>query len=89
MAEKDFAKIVRASNGQQVLYYIETNSEEGCDVVHQVSHFDGFTADLTVTATEHGTETGSLYKYLAKVSVKNADALIAHITKMMSGNANP
>ncbi len=80
---KDFARIVRASNGQQVLFFVDNDAEEECDVLHQIAHFDGFSVDMKMQATEKGTEKGSAYKWLEEVDVKWADALIREVETMM------
>jgi hypothetical protein len=39
----DFAKIVRATNGQQVLFYLETDADEG-NILHSIVTFAEYQA---------------------------------------------
>lgn len=41
---RDFAKIVAASDGRQVLFYIDPNG--GDYVLHQIANYDGLQADM-------------------------------------------
>jgi len=70
----DFAKIVRASNGQQVLFYTEVSCDEG-NVLHCVANFDDLQADLKFG----GLPDDAFAEALAKADTKMADSVLAQV----------
>lgn len=75
----DFAKIVRASCGAQVLFYVEPDS--GDCRLHQVVNMDGAQADLSI-GFESGDEDKNeqlAFEALDRVSVAHADEIIAYM----------
>lgn len=64
----DFAKIIRGSNGQQVLFYLE-DSEEDPTTLHCVASYQGIHADMKL---------GGLPEDAFKAALGKADAAMAN-----------
>jgi len=77
---QDFAKIMRASNGQQVLFWFEpdTEDEDEGTKMHIMVHFDDWVVDMTITFKEQD----DAQKYLEGVGQATADAGIRMIKEM-------
>lgn len=80
--ERDFAKIVRASCGAQVLFFVEPDG--GDYKVHQVVNVQGAQADLCMGfSNEDADENERLaYKMIDGLGVETADMLIAHVAEV-------
>lgn len=85
MEHKDFAKIVRATDGRQVLYYVEPEGDDY--LLHQVVPFDGFQADVKIGFNSADAEKNELTAYAAFdcMAQQQADNVIALVQKMMHG----
>jgi hypothetical protein len=70
----DFARIVRASNGQQVLFYLETIADEGT-TLHCMARFDTYQGALRLSGIQDDTFDG----VLARVDVAMADSVLGQI----------
>lgn len=83
MSGRDFAKIVRASDGRQVLFYVEPSG--GDYKLNQVADHGGFMATMTRDFTHEDAELNErgAYSMLERVGQKEADALIAEVTNLM------
>jgi hypothetical protein len=81
MAHVDFAKIERASNGQQVLFWFEPDQDDEDEdtKIHCIAHFDDFTTDMAFSVSEGE----DAIKFLSNVGVAQADAIIRQIEQMM------
>lgn len=82
----DFAKIVRASNNQQVLVFYEPDSESADDdfVAHCMTAMDFGTADIkTYTTNEEAAR-----RYVEGFGKDNADRFIQFIEKQTRGISN-
>jgi len=81
----DFAKIIRATDGRQVLFYVEP---EGGDYhLHQVINYNGLQADLKVGFTseeEDKNERGAMAMF-ESANQERADNVIKVIAGMMEG----
>lgn len=81
----DFAKIVRASDGRQVLFYVEP---EGGDYrIHQVVNYNGIQADLNVgffSEDEDKNKRGAMTMFDSS-NQERADNVIKAIAGMMEG----
>ena len=80
---KDFAKIVRTSDGRQALYYLEDNAEEDCTYLHQIIALDGCTVDTKLTINAQKTA----HQMMAAMTEANADALL-RIMQLMGMSAD-
>ena len=82
MAARDFAKIVRASNGLQVLFYVELDG--GDYKAHQVVTMSDAQVDLAVgfDGDDEDANERKAYAMLDALGVEHADQLIAHVAKM-------
>ena len=70
----DFARIVRASNGQQVLFYLETDAEDG-NTLHCMARFDTYQGSFRMSGLPDDTFAG----VLARVDVAMADSVLGQI----------
>jgi hypothetical protein len=73
----DFAKIVRAASGQQVLFFKEADSDDG-NVLHCVASFDGFQADMKVA----GMPDTAFDTVLDRVDMELADKVLAQVAEL-------
>lgn len=73
----DFAKIVRAASGQQVLFFKEAGSDDG-NLLHCVASFDGFQADMKVA----GMPDAAFDTVLARVDMDLADKVLAQVAEL-------
>ncbi len=82
---KDFAKIVRATDGRQVLFYVEP---EGGDYrLHQIVNYNGMQANLKIGFTsedEDENERGAMAMF-ASSNQERADNVVKVIAEMMEG----
>jgi hypothetical protein len=71
---RDFAKIVRASSGQQVLFYVETDNdaEPARMVLRGVAHACGIEASHAISFADEE----AAYRALDKMDEGCADALV-------------
>ena len=83
--KNDFAKIVRSTDGRQVLYYVEPN--EGYFFLHQVIPCEGFQADMKIgfTAPDEDENERRAFVAFEAIGVEQADKAIAMIEQMMDG----
>ena len=87
-ATSDFAKIIRASDGRQVLFFVEPAG--GDYHVHQVINHDGFQADLKFGFTSNDADKNER-EAMAMFDSSNqerADNVIKAIAGMMEGGAS-
>lgn len=89
MSEGDFAKILRASNGQQVLVYHEPDNESDDEtaayaVVHCIASMDFGIVDLKAYVTSDE----GVKHYMETFDQAAADGLIRGVEKMMIGSSN-
>lgn len=77
-----FAKIVVASNGQQVLYFFEADQESDGEtgIFHQIAQFDEVVADKEIM----GISMEKMSELLDRVEQKEADALIDELQDLWS-----
>lgn len=89
MNEGDFAKILRASNGQQVLVYYEPDTESDDEddtfaVIHCIARMDFGNVDLKAYVTsEEGVK-----RYMESFDQDAADRFIQGVEKLMAGASN-
>ena len=85
MNQVDFAKIVRATDGRQVLYYV--NPQDGDYILHQVVMFDDYSADVKIgfTSSDEEKNRRSAYAALEIISQQPADNIIKIVQDMMEG----
>ena len=83
MKQVDFAKIVRATDGRQVLYYVEP--QDGDYTLHQVVMFEGYSADVKIgfTSADEEKNQWSAYATLEIISQQSADNIIEIVQNMM------
>lgn len=83
MSGRDFAKIVRASDGRQVLFYVEPSG--GDYKLNQVADHGGFMATITLDFSHEDTDLNErgAYSALERVGQKEADVLIAEVQNLM------
>ena len=83
MSGRDFAKIVRASDGRQVLFYVEPKG--GDYSLNQMADHGGFMATMTLDFSSEDAELNErgAYSALERVGQKEADALIAEVQNLM------
>lgn len=77
---EDFAKIVRASNGQQVLFYKEANADEG-NIFHCVASFEDVHFDMKMA----GLSDESFSASLEKADERMADQVIGQANDLGFG----
>lgn len=70
----DFAKIVRATDGAQVLFYKDTG-ENGEPLLRQVTEFDGITGAMALSFTDDDEGYSRRDTAFATCDAKQADAL--------------
>jgi len=87
MSARDFAKIVRATDGRQVLFYVEP--EGGDYKLHQIADHGGFLADLTLGFCSPDADENERRARLAlgAVTTRSADVVVAEVEKIMGGDA--
>lgn len=73
----DFARIVLASGGQQVLLYKEVDADQG-NTLHCVASFDGYQADVKIS----GIPDGVFADALDKADVAMADRVLAQVAEL-------
>ena len=83
--QNDFAKIIRATDGRQVLFYVEPAG--GDYHVHQVANHDGFQADLTIGFTYDNEEKNerlarAMFNSLGQ---DNSNQVIQVVERMVAG----
>jgi len=80
---KDFAKIVRASDGRQVLFYVEPDG--GDYELHTISLHDGYQADLGIGFQSDNADLNerNAYKALNAADQVSADKAIQAVIEMM------
>jgi hypothetical protein len=87
--KEDFAKIVRASNGQQILVYHEPDNESDDEtdayaVVHCIASMDFGNVDLKAyVISQEGVE-----RYMEAFDQTAADEFIRGVEKMIGGSSN-
>lgn len=77
----DFAKIVRATSGQQVLFYKEDNPDEG-NTLHCVATFDDFQFDMKMA----GLPDDAFAAALDKADTTMADQVLAQVADLGFGD---
>ena len=82
MASRDFAKIVRATNGLQVLFFVEPDG--GAYKLHQVVSLQDAQVDFAVgfDSPDEDANERVAFKALAGVGVEHADKVFAHVLDM-------
>jgi hypothetical protein len=86
-AHNDFAKIIRASDGRQVLFFVEPSG--GDYLVHQVTNHDGFQADLKFGFTSDDADKNErlAMAMFDRSNQERADNVIKAIAEMMEGGS--
>lgn len=82
MANRDFAKIVRASCGIQVLFFVEP-AEDVCNL-HQVINLNDAQVDIAlgfVNSSDADERERRAFTMLDGVGVEHADKLVAYVMK--------
>ena len=82
---KDFAKIIRATDGRQVLYYV--SPEGGEYTLHQVIPFDGYQVDMKMgfASPDADKNEESAFKAFDLMEQQQADNGIAIVLDMLEG----
>ena len=80
---KEFARIISATDGRQVLFYVEP--EGGDFIVHQVANHEEYQADLKLgfTSPDEDENERRAYAMLRAVDSASADKVIQIIAEMM------
>lgn len=80
--QRDFAKIIRASCGAQVLFYVEPDGD-ACRL-HQVVNTEDVQADLAAVFDSDDADENErkAFKALDGVGVDRADKVVAHVLEM-------
>lgn len=74
----DFAKIVRGSNGQQVLFYKERDTDDG-NILHNIADYENYQADMKIS----GISDQAFEGVLDKCDVAMADKVLAQSSGFM------
>jgi hypothetical protein len=85
-AARDFARILRATDGRQALYYVEPDG--GDYKVHCVASLDGAQADLVACFTSDNADANEFKAFAmleALTEPLSADRLYGQLEKMMAG----
>lgn len=69
----DFAKIVNATDGAQVLFYKSTNSSNGKPQLRQVTEFEGMFAEVNLDFKDVDEGWAGLDRAFAEAGLKQAD----------------
>jgi hypothetical protein len=81
----DFAKIIRAADGEQVLFFKSTDSESGKPQLRQVTEFEGMFAELNMAFTDDDAGWDKLDKCFDAADEAQANGVRAAIHKMLEG----
>lgn len=84
--DDDFAKIIRASDGVQVLFYAAA-TDDGAPQARQVTVIDGMTASLNLEFEDTEEGWGKRDTYLAAACVDLADGVRASVNHMLGRDA--
>ena len=89
MAARDFAKIVRTTNGNQVLFYVDPDG--GAYKLHQVMSLKDAQVDFAVgfDSPEADANERAAFKALGGIGVEYADKVLAHVLEMTGMEAQP
>lgn len=89
MASQDFAKIVRATNGQQVLFFVEPDGD--AYKLHQVMNLMDAQVDFAVGFDSPDADANErlAFKALDGVGVEHADMVAAHVLEMTGMEVEP
>ena len=89
MAARDFAKIVRTTNGQQVLFFVEPDGD--AYKLHQVMNLMDAQVDFAVAFDSPDADANErvAFKALDGVGVEHADMAVAHVLEMTGMEAQP
>jgi hypothetical protein len=79
----DFAKLVRASDGAQVLFLKDSN-DEGCPTLYQYTAHDGITAKMGIVFADDVFGDASCDKAFQACDVAAADAFRKRIVELMT-----
>jgi len=84
---KNFTRIIQATDGRQVLFYIEP--EGGDYLLHQVANHEGFQADMKIgfTSNDEDENERRAYAVLEAVDQASADKVVSLIAEMIGGAA--
>jgi hypothetical protein len=77
----DFAKIVRGTSGQQVLFYLEDSADDA-NTLHCVANYDGIQADMKLG----GLPDEAFKAALDKADVAMADKVLAQLAELGLSN---
>lgn len=79
---RDFAKIVRATNGQQVLFFVEPDGD--AYKLHQIMNLKDAQVDFAVGFDSPDADANErvAFKVLDGVGVEHADMVVAHVLEM-------
>lgn len=85
---RDFARIVNATDGRQVLYYVE--SDDGDQILHQIFQFDDCHCDIKCGFSSPYEEKNeaAAYAALEKANTETADNLIRLVVEFMGGESD-
>lgn len=82
---EDFAKIIRASDGAQVLFYKSTDNDTGKPQLRQVTEFDGMFAELNVSFSDDDKGWDRLGKRFSAADEAQANEVRSAIGKAIGG----
>jgi hypothetical protein len=86
-AHKDFARIIKSSDGRQVLFYVEPDG--GDYVLHQIATHDEFQADIGIGFTGSDADLNEKRAYLTLEAMDQASADKAiQVVKKLMGEAS-
>lgn len=87
---RDFAKIVRATNGQQVLFFVEPDGN--AYKLHQIMNLtDAAQVDFSVSFDSPDADANELvaFKALDGIGVEHADKVLANFLEMTGVEVQP
>ena len=76
---RKFAAIAEASNGQQVLFFIESDGDQFS--LHQIAEFDVGQIDLKITLSSDDED--AVYALVDSFGTERADKVLVEISKLL------
>ena len=86
---RDFAKIVRATNGQQVLFFVEPDGN--AYKLHQIMNLTDAQVDFAVGFDSSDADANErvAFKALDDIGVEHADKVVTHVLQMTGMEVEP
>ncbi|MCM5682919.1 hypothetical protein M8A51_25635 [Schlegelella sp. S2-27] len=81
---RDFAKIERAANGQQVLFWVDKDAEEDLMVLRMAANFEGYIATMTLCFNSLDDEEAA-FAALGMMGAEQADNFVAKVVGGLMG----